>query len=86
MMRLYRGDLAIIALGPEVVWCVVREIEGERAKVQIGRDWTWIFTGELRWDGRCFAGKLPRTERGWRKLGMLMSHECRSRIGKLAQE
>jgi hypothetical protein len=69
MRTLYRGDVAIVALGPEIVRCVVRQFEGERVKVQIGADWTWIFTEELRWDGLCLGGRLPRTEWGWRRLG-----------------
>lgn len=73
MTRLYRGDVVIIALGPEIVRCVIREVDGERAKVQIGRDWTWVFTGELRWNGDSITSRLPRTERRWRKLGMAIS-------------
>ena len=71
-MRLYRGDVVLVPLGPEVVRGIIREIDGHRAMVQIGGDWTWVVAGELRWNGECLV-KLPHTERGWRKLGKAMA-------------
>lgn len=80
--RLYRGDVAIIALGPQIACCVVRQVSGDRAKVQIGADSPWVFTGELRWDGRCFDGRLPRTEWGWRRLGRRTQATCARPAGR----
>jgi hypothetical protein len=68
--RLYRGDIAYVALGPARAKCIIREVIGDRAKVQLEDDWTWLFTEELTWIGDCLT-KLPRTERGWRKFGRL---------------
>jgi len=73
---LYRGDVVIVQLGPETARGIVREIyrtrDLERAKVQIGDHWTWLFTEELTWNGECMV-RLPRTDRGWRKLGRLVA-------------
>jgi hypothetical protein len=67
-MRLYRGDVVFVPLGPETVRGVVRQIDGDRAQVQLDADWVWLFTEDLTWHGESLV-KLPHTERGWRRLG-----------------
>ena len=68
----YRGDVATIALGPCAARCVVRLVDGDRAQVQIGTDWTWVFTGELQRTGEVLTW-LPRSEWGWRRLGRIVA-------------
>jgi hypothetical protein len=79
-VRLYRGDVVTVQLGPKMATGIVRDVQGDRASVQIGRDWTWFVTGELNWDGTCI-GRLPRTERGWRRLGACIDSVPVTRAG-----
>lgn len=68
MRGAYRGDVVTWSYGVDSVRGIIRAVEGDRAKVQIGRDWTWLFVSDLNWTGDSLT-KTPRTEHGWRKLG-----------------
>src|SRR6516164_2848799 len=79
-MRLwYRGD--IVDEGPHHA-PIVRKISSEgRALIQIGEDCTWVDASALRWTGGVVASRLPRTGRGWRKLGRAVADTFPSNLG-----
>lgn len=68
----YRGDVVTFPNEPGGrTRGIIRELSRDRsrARVQIGADWTWLFTGDLTWTGECLTARAPRTGWGWKRLG-----------------
>ena len=74
MKPLYRGDIVDDGSAHRAI---VRKISSEgRALIQIRGDCTWVDAAAVRWTGCVVASRLPRTERGWRKLGQAVADTC----------